>query len=116
LADYPWPYSIAVAATVVAAGIANVAQIAASKPGGQAHGGIDFVPDQNSTWRLSRGERVLQPAANQDLTRYLREQNDNSGGRSVHLQIVMDGRTLIETIETASRDGRLTIDARSVAP
>ena len=111
LADYAWPFSIIVAASVVAAGIANVAQIAASKPSGQAHGGLDYVPSE-STFLLSRGERVIQPAANQDLTRYLRDQD--AGGRGVQINIMLDGSLFGQAIGRLSRDGRLQLDARSI--
>ncbi len=39
---------------------------------GAAHGGLDNVPDE-STYLLQRGERVLSPRQNQDLTRFIQE-------------------------------------------
>lgn len=113
LADFPWPFSIAVAASVVAAGLANVATIAASKPGGQAHGGLNFVPNE-STFLLQRGERVVQPNANEDLTRYLEQANAGAGGRMMQVQINLDGAILAKAIGRLSRDGRLELDPRSI--
>lgn len=109
LADYPWPFSIAVAASVVAAGIANVASIAAAKPGGQAHGGLDYVPS-DSTFLLKRGERVIQPEANEDLTKFLQGRSGANGG-DVYLDGVKVGRVLWQM----SRNGMLQIDSRAVA-
>lgn len=112
LADYPWPYSIAVAAAVVAAGIANVATIAAAKPGGQAHGGLEYVPEE-STFLLSKGERVIQPRQNEQLQDFL-DRGGSSGGQTTMVTVNLDGRAILKYVGQASNDGRLTINARAV--
>lgn len=59
LIDYPWPYSIAVAAATVAAGIANVATIAATKPAGYMEGGFTGSGPRNEVaGQVHRGEFV----------------------------------------------------------
>jgi hypothetical protein len=114
LAEWPWPYSIAVAASVVAAGIAQVATISALQPAGAAHGGLDYVPSE-STFLLQRGERVIQPEANRDLTAFLERFRDGGGGSgAMRVVINLDGRALLDYVGEATRDGRLEIDARSV--
>jgi len=55
------------AAIAVAFGIAQVAKVA-STPMPQAHGGLDYVPENNKTYVLSKGERVLKPEQNKDFT------------------------------------------------
>jgi hypothetical protein len=42
---------------------------------GAAHGGLDFVP-RESTFLLNRGERVLSPQQNTDLTSFLRDSEE----------------------------------------
>ena len=49
---------------------------------GIAHGGLDYVPSE-STYLLDRGERVLSPRQNQDLTNYLANQGGSSSGGGV---------------------------------
>lgn len=113
LADYPYPLSVAIAASVVAAGIANVATIASTKPGGQAHAGLGYVPE-DATYAISRGERVLAPAQNTDLTRFLESTQAGGAGGQTRVTVLLGDRTLIDLIAEASRDGRLEIDARSI--
>lgn len=57
---------------------------------GQAHGGIDEVPGgagSESTWILKGGERVLQPQANKDLSKFLEENEKNGGSTSGDITI-----------------------------
>lgn len=109
-AEHTWPYSSVVAGIVAALGAAEIAIIAGSKPGGQAHGGLDWVPD-DSTFLLKRGERVLQPEANVALMDFLEGQRS----QATHVIVNLDGRPILDTIQEASRDGRLEIHARAVA-
>lgn len=63
---------------------------------GMAHSGIDNIPSEG-TWLLDKGERVLSPRQNQDLTQFLSQQ---SGGRgqpvevSINLSAVRDEELL----------------------
>lgn len=78
--------------------------------GGALHGGLNFVP-QEQTFLLQRGERVVQPEANQDLTDFLDQQRT---GQNLEVTIHLDGRALAHGLGEMSRDGRLTLSARSI--
>lgn len=67
LASVPFPFNIAAAAAVTAQGLATVERI---RQVNIAHGGIENVPE-DATFLLRRGERVLAPDQNRDLTRFL---------------------------------------------
>jgi hypothetical protein len=76
---------------------------------GQAHGGLDFVP-QTGTYLLKRGEAVLQEDQNEGLQEML----SNRGGGSGRLVLVLDGRVLGEVIGDLTRDGRAEIHERAI--
>lgn len=94
----------AAAAAAIAAGMANVNAIR-----GQAHNGLDYIP-REGTWILDKGERVLSPRQNQDLTRFLGAVNQDNGravnssgsmGRKVDLNFnfsAMDNGQLMEML------------------
>src|SRR6185295_7759381 len=84
---------------------------ALSSLGGAAHGGINFVPDER-TFLLNRGERVIQPKANEDLTEFL--EGGGHGSQTVHLSVYLDAREILNTVSDASKDGRLTIHANAL--
>ena len=88
---YVGPFLGAAAAGVaVVAGLARVANIASQNPGGGAfHGGSNFVPKEQS-YLLDRGERVLSPRQNEDLTSYLRDRQSSGGNRSVVINMNMN--------------------------
>ena len=68
-------------------GYAQAAMIAAQAISGIAHGGLDYVPSE-STYLLDRGERVLSPRQNQDLTNYLANQGGSgTGSGDVNIQV-----------------------------
>ena len=69
----------------LAMGIARGASIAATTVAGVAHGGLDSVPSE-STFLLQKGERVIQPKANQDLTSFLKNGGSGGSGGSVTIQ------------------------------
>ena len=46
-----------------------------------AHSGIDNIP-QEGTWLLDKGERVLSPRQNKDLTSYLDGKNSQLGSQA----------------------------------
>ena len=77
------PYIAApMAAAATAAQIARAATIRsmqAPSVGGIAHGGMDYIPKE-TTFLLDKGERVLSPRQNKDLTRYLNERQNTTGG------------------------------------
>lgn len=57
-------------------------------PSGMAHSGIDYIPSEG-TWLLDKGERVLSPRQNRDLTQFL--QGNHSGGVVVNQTIHIHG-------------------------
>lgn len=91
----PWPGNIAAAALAAATTAANIAGIK-----GAAHGGMESVPEEG-TFLLQRGERVLQPRQNDDLTEFLRD-NDTGGGNknaTVNINIsALDGANVEEVL------------------
>lgn len=72
------PLAYAGMATAIASGLANVYQIA------HAHAGLDFVP-REQTFMLQRGERVIAPEQNRDLTAFLQSQT-TGGSLNINVQ------------------------------
>lgn len=107
-ADFPWPVSAFVAAAVGAAGAAQIATIASTKPP-QAHAGATMIPEE-ATYLLKGGERVLAPEQNQDLTAFL----SGNSGAPTQVAIYLDGEMLGKGVGQLSRDGRLEISARAI--
>ena len=107
LNDYQFPYSIIVGALVAAAGAVQIATIAATKPSGVAHGGLDYVPS-TGTYILERGEAVLQARQNQALTEFLGRQ---SAGR---IAVYIDGRTLFDIVSDGARSGMIELPSRAI--
>ncbi len=58
---------------------------ASSTLAGMAHSGIDNIPSEG-TWLLDKGERVLSPRQNQDLTQFLSTQSPG-GSRPVEVSV-----------------------------
>lgn len=59
--------------------VAQAAKLKSMQPpsiGGIAHGGMDYIPKE-TTFLLDKGERVLSPRQNKDLTKYLNQRNSN---------------------------------------
>jgi len=81
LSAFPYPVGPILAATALAAGMAQVAAIAATKPPA-AHGGLTSVPNEQ-TYLLNKNERVLSPGQNKDLIEFM----DQGGNREA---IVVD--------------------------
>lgn len=79
LSEYPMPMAAVMAAIHLAVGLANVNKIKSQKFGGQAHAGLTNVPNEG-TFLLQRGERVLAPEQNRDLTAFLNEKEAMTGG------------------------------------
>lgn len=97
LKTYPYPYSAIVAGIVLASGLANVASIMSAKPA--AHGGLDYVPAE-TTYLLDKGERVVSPKQNKDLTEFL--SGDKGGGRGGG-DIYLDGSKVGKWFENRAR-------------
>lgn len=80
--DLPYGFVFApvFAATAAAFQAAQVAQVV-SAPLPAAHGGLTSVPKEQ-TYLLDKGERVLSPNQNRDLTQYITNNNNSSNGSS----------------------------------
>jgi len=103
----------AASAAAVTAGLANVAAIKSTNMGGVAHGGMEYVPNE-ATYLLNRGERVLSPRQNTDLTDFINGRGTAEQGPTM-IEILLDGEILGRGLGRMSRDGRLTIHAGAVA-
>lgn len=75
----PFPMNLGAMASVAAATANIVGSLQSVKMAGQAHDGIDYVPKEG-TWLLDKGERVLSPKQNSDLTNYM--QRDGKATKS----------------------------------
>ncbi|HCA5026853.1 TPA: transglycosylase SLT domain-containing protein [Acinetobacter baumannii] len=95
---------IAASEAMLAMGYAQAGMIAAQTIAGIAHGGLDYVPSE-STYLLDEGERVLSPRQNQDLTRFMA--NQQSSGSGVKVTINNYGNDKVETSQDA--DGNLMV-------
>ncbi|MCF3128449.1 tape measure protein [Acinetobacter soli] len=108
-ADITLPFvgKIPAATAILGFGYAQAAMIAAQAISGIAHGGLDYVPSE-STYLLDRGERVLSPRQNKDLTSFLanREMPQAGGG------IVINNNTPMQVRAEKREDGKtyVTID------
>jgi len=69
----PFPYNLAAMASVAASTASIVANI--QSVAGVFHGGKDYVPKE-ATYLLDKGERVVSPRQNQDLTNFLASQRE----------------------------------------
>lgn len=96
LSGQPLPFAESAATAALMSGMMNAATIAATTIGGIAHGGLDSVPTE-STYLLQKGERVVQPKANKDLTSFLRSGgSDSSGNVSISAPLTVQGNVTDE--------------------
>jgi tape measure domain-containing protein len=100
------------AAAAVMQGMQQVRQIKAQQPAGIAHGGLDYVPNE-STYVLQRGERVLSPKQNTEISQMARRYNGGgaandagSGGVSISItnQITVQGSTNEQNSQAVGQD------------
>ncbi|MGR6778931.1 hypothetical protein ACU5B6_04780 [Moritella viscosa] len=75
----------ALAAMTVALGAIQISTISQQQWSGQAHDGIDNVPN-TGTWNLEKGERVTDKRTNADLKQYLAENNGKGSNGDVSVQ------------------------------
>ncbi|MBQ4864378.1 tape measure protein [Pseudoalteromonas sp. MMG013] len=71
----------AAAAAAISMGMQRVRAIKSQQPAGIAHGGLDYVPNE-STYILQRGERVLSPKQNIEISSMARRYNAGSQANS----------------------------------
>lgn len=95
-------------------GYASVGVMAATSLTGMAHSGIDQIP-REGTWLLDKGERVLSPRQNSDLTSYLKKANTvpagaGGGGQpiqiNVEVNIANDGTAQTNVDGAGAQQGR----------
>lgn len=81
---------------------------------GMAHDGISNIP-QEGTWLLNKGERVLNPQQNADLTSFLaqggnRQQANGGGVPSITINNIEDSRRAGTAQSRQNQDGGITVD------
>lgn len=72
---------------MLAMGYANAGMIAGQTIAGVFHGGVDYVPKESSYF-LDKGERVLSPRQNSDLTRYLGDRRQQQSGVMMNVEVI----------------------------
>lgn len=88
---YVGPYiAPAVGAAAAALQVAQAASIKSVGLTGMAHDGINNIPEEG-TWLLNKGERVLNPSQNRDLTNYLNQVQTGGQNRPIDnkLSVIM---------------------------
>lgn len=89
-----WAKAAAAAQAAIANGAAAdiVNQVVMPSLGGIAHGGLDYVPSE-STYLLDKGERVLSPNQNKDLTNFLSKGSSSTGETNITINVDNNGGT-----------------------
>lgn len=116
-ANNPFPYNLVAMASVAAETASIVGNI--QSVAGIFHGGKDYVPKE-ATYLLDKGERVVSPRQNQDLTSFLASQremnqynainsNPTNGSGEVNIQIINRVQG-VELVESQGDDGTVTIE------
>ncbi|MFA0894319.1 hypothetical protein [Vibrio cholerae] len=88
----------ALAAMMTAQGMIQVNMIRQQEWKGQAHDGIDYVPN-TGTWNLETGERVIDKRTNHDLKTYLgnaNKQQQQAPQYTVHAPVTVQGNVTDE--------------------
>lgn len=80
----------AIGAAAAALQVAQAASIKSVGLTGMAHDGINNIPEEG-TWLLNKGERVLNPSQNKDLTNYLSQVQTSGQNRPIDnkLSVIM---------------------------
>lgn len=88
----------AASALTLGLGLANAAMILAQpfpNVQGQAHDGINFIPNEG-TWNLAKGERVVGAALNRDLTNFINQQPQQSRTSTINAPLTIQGNVYDE--------------------
>ncbi|MGP5067945.1 hypothetical protein [Psychrobacter faecalis] len=102
------PMAIAASAMQVASA-AGIQGMSAPSVSGIAHGGLDYVPKE-STYLLDKGERVLSPNQNSDLTKFMSNSSSiGNASSAVQVNIINNSSSRVE-----SSDGGRTITITDV--
>jgi hypothetical protein len=92
-AEEKFPMNLMAMAQVVSATSGIISTIKGTQMKGMAHSGIDYIP-QEGTWLLDKGERVLSPRQNADLTQFMQK---GGGGFSGNIIINNNGEPVTGT-------------------
>jgi len=117
-ANLPFPANLGAMATVAASTASIVGNIQSVSLSGQAHDGIDSVPN-TGTWNLERGERVIDRRTNVDLKQYLQRENtgDNSSSApnvTLHMPITVEGKPGMSDAESREQGQQVGSQARDM--
>lgn len=82
---------------------------------GVAHGGLDNVPAE-STYLLDKGERVLSPRQNRDLTDFMSRDRGNSGGVVIKELNIMPGASIDEALFNKPPEWWLSLAKKKILP
>ncbi|MDR6105630.1 tape measure domain-containing protein [Acinetobacter baylyi] len=120
----PFPYNLAAMASVAASTASIISNI--QSVSGIFHGGKDYVPKE-ATYLLDKGERVVSPRQNQDLTSFLASQREMNQYNAINSNSTNGSATVLEPIVnvyvlegqtadvTRNNDGSLDVRIRQVA-
>ena len=100
------PMSIAAAAIQVA-NAAKIKGMQVPSFSGVAHGGMDYIPKE-TTFLLDKGERVLSPRQNRDLTKYLNDRQNTNNSNNVTVNV--NNNSSADVSASRQADGTVTID------
>ena len=106
-ASAPFPYNAgAVAMALIETGaLVSAAQAITPAFSGIAHGGLDYVPKE-STYLLDKGERVLSPRQNTDLTDFMGKKDSSSNNSEVNITVNVDAKGNTQVSGDNDRMGR----------
>lgn len=111
------PFVAAAATGVMLAGAAGAAvtgTTAGAAIAGVAHGGIDNVPAE-STYLLNKGERVLSPRQNRDLTDFM-DRSQNNGGVVIRELNIMPGANIDEALFNKPQEWWVSLVKKQILP
>ena len=82
---------------------------------GVAHGGMDYIPSE-STFLLDKGERVLSPRQNKDLTSFLAQGGAGSKGGDTNITITIDnnGNANMNSDNAAEVSKQMSIQIKNI--
>ncbi|HII3710077.1 TPA: tape measure protein [Pasteurella multocida] len=109
----PWPQNLSAIASVISATSSIVSTISGTTMNlsGQAHSGIDNIP-REGTWLLDKGERVVDSRTNQDLKKFLANQqkgSSNQGKPDIKVNIINNGEQVKAKADVKERDGQIEV-------
>lgn len=104
IGPYIAPPMAAAAAAMQVAQAAKIRGMAPPSIGGVAHGGMDYIPKE-TTFLLDKGERVLSPRQNKDLTRYLNDRQTSTQGN-----VIVNNNSSAQVSAQRQPNGEVTIE------